>query len=138
MMKAEAQPLQMQAKEPQSLPRSYQMLGGNIRVYPMVSGEAWLKKLTFLKFQDFRLVKLCFYCHKPFSLCHFNMATQVLTCNTDIISLFSDLNDINLKIVKKEDVWRKNIGKWRISNIRWVKHWVILVIRKLINLEMFY
>lgn len=59
------------------------------------------KKLTFLKFPDFRLVKLCFYCYKPFSLCHFNMPIQIVTCNTDIISLFSDLNEINLKIIKK-------------------------------------
>lgn len=135
----EAQLLQMQAKEHRALPRSHQMRGRNRRVYPTVSAEVWLKKkLTFLKFPDFRLVKLCFYCHKPFSLCHFNMPIQIVTCNTDIISLFSDLNEINLKIIKKEDVWRKNIEKWSISNIRWVKHWIIFVIRKLINSEMFH
>lgn len=108
----EAQLLQMQAKEHRALPRSHQMRGRNRRVYPTVSAEVWLKKkLTFLKFPDFRLVKLCFYCYKPFSLCHFNMPIQIVTCNTDIISLFSDLNEINLKIIKKKKMSEGKILK---------------------------
>lgn len=91
MMEAEAQPLQMQAKEHRALPRSHTDARKKQKSVPYGVRGSLIKKITFLKFPDFRFVKLCFYCHKPFSFCHFNMPSQVVTCNTNILNLFSDL-----------------------------------------------